>query len=80
MGHVQVRLAHPALDFWIDVRVRDFDGRWLAVADVADTPEVGTGKTRHAALTEARRIGQAPLGNYCQIQRLKRSVCADRYD
>jgi hypothetical protein len=24
-----LRLTHPDLDFWIDVRVREFDGRWL---------------------------------------------------
>ena len=30
-----LRLTHPNLGFWIDVRLREFDGRWLAVADVA---------------------------------------------
>jgi hypothetical protein len=39
----QVRLTHPALSFWIDVRLREFDGRWLAVADLADEPGVGLG-------------------------------------
>ena len=39
------RLTHPALDFWIDVRLREFEGRWLAVADLADTPQVGSGDT-----------------------------------
>ena len=46
-------MTHPALDFWIDVRVRDFDGRWLAVADIADEPELGTGETRRDALIAA---------------------------
>jgi hypothetical protein len=27
-----LRLTHPALDFWIDVRLRQLNGRWLAVA------------------------------------------------
>ena len=27
----RLRLVHPDLDFWIDVRLRQFDGRWLAV-------------------------------------------------
>jgi hypothetical protein len=48
-----VRLTHPALDFWIDVRLREFDGRWLAVADVADAPELGIGKTAAEALRGA---------------------------
>jgi len=53
-----LRLTHPALDFWIDVRLRDFDGRWLAVADLADTPQVGSGETPAEALRDAL----APFG------------------
>jgi hypothetical protein len=53
LNTVQLRLTHPALDFWIDVRVREFDGRWLAVADIADAPELSTGETRQAALSAA---------------------------
>lgn len=48
-----LRLTHPALDLWIDVRLREFDGRWLAVAELADTPEVGTGETPEEALRGA---------------------------
>jgi hypothetical protein len=48
-----LRLTHPDLDFWIDVRVREFDGRWLAVADLADQPEVGVGWTVEEALEDA---------------------------
>lgn len=48
-----LRLTHPALDFWIDVGLREFRGRWLAVADLADTPEVGTGETPAEALRGA---------------------------
>ncbi len=46
----QFRLSHPALDFWIDVRMRELNGRWLAVADLAGTPEVGVGETAEEAL------------------------------
>jgi len=54
MAAVQnLRLTHPALDFWIDVRLREFDGHWLAVADLADTPEVGVGGTPAEALRGA---------------------------
>lgn len=53
-----VRLTHPALDFWIDVRLREFEGRWPAVADLADTPEVGTGESPE----EAIRGALAPFG------------------
>jgi hypothetical protein len=51
-------LTHPALDFWIDVRLREFEGRWLAVADLADTPELGTGHMP----AEALRRALAPFG------------------
>jgi hypothetical protein len=48
-----LRLTHPALDFMIDVRLREFDRRWLAVADLADTPDIGTGETPVEALRGA---------------------------
>ena len=38
-GVIDLRLTHPAIDFWIDVRLRQFEGSWLAVADLASTPE-----------------------------------------
>ena len=47
-----LRLTHPDLDFWVDVRLREFDGRWLAVADLADEPDVGTGMEPREALHE----------------------------
>jgi hypothetical protein len=37
---IELRLTHPALNFWVDVRLLESDGRWLAVADLASTPEV----------------------------------------
>ena len=48
-----LRLTHPDLDFWVDVRLRDWDGRWLAVADFAGEPDVGTGTEPRAALRAA---------------------------
>ena len=46
----RLRLTHPALDFWIDVSVRQLNGRWLAVADLAGEPDVGLGNTPREAL------------------------------
>jgi hypothetical protein len=37
---IELRLTHPAINFWVDVRLLRSDGRWLAVADLASTPEV----------------------------------------
>lgn len=36
---IELRLTHPSIDFWIDVRFRRFGDSWLAVADLASTPE-----------------------------------------
>jgi len=46
-------LTYPALDLWVDVRLREWDGMWLAVADLADEPDVGTGEDPRGALREA---------------------------
>lgn len=48
-----LRLGHSALGFWIGVRVRQFNGRWLAVADLAGEPDLGTGDTARQALWAA---------------------------
>lgn len=47
---VQFRLQAPTLDFWVDVRIREFHGRWIAVADIAGEPELGLGATAREAL------------------------------
>lgn len=44
------RLTAAALDFYVDVSLRDFGGRWLAVADIAGEQEVGLGRSARAAL------------------------------
>lgn len=49
----ELRLTHPDLDFWVDVRLREWIGRWLAVADLADEPDVGTGDDPQTAIRGA---------------------------
>lgn len=48
-----LRLTHPDLPFWVDVRLMENDGRWLAVADLADEPDVGTGDDPRTAIAAA---------------------------
>ena len=48
-----IRLTHPGLDFWVDVRMRKWGGKWMAVADLADEPDIGTGEDARSALAEA---------------------------
>ena len=35
-----LRLTDAELDFWVDVRVRRVGRSWVAVADLASTPEI----------------------------------------
>jgi hypothetical protein len=51
-----LRLTHADLDFWVDVHLREFDGRWRAVAVLADEPDVGTGLTPAEALRGALAV------------------------
>ena len=44
------RLTAAALDFYVDVRLRDFNGQWLAVADIAGEYEMGLGSSAREAL------------------------------
>lgn len=50
---MEFRLTTPAVDFWVDVRVRSWGDRWLAVADISGEPEIGLGRTAHQALAGA---------------------------
>lgn len=50
---LDVRLSDPSVDFWVDVKLRSFDDRWLAVADIAGQPEVGIGSSARRALVAA---------------------------
>ena len=45
------RLHHQQV--WVDVRLYEVDGRWLASADTPEGPSLRTGWTPLAALTEA---------------------------
>ena len=54
IGSVQrVRLTNPALDFWVDVNVISYQGRWMAVATFCDEPEVGLGSSAREAIGQA---------------------------
>jgi hypothetical protein len=47
------RLIAPDLDFWVDVNLRGYGERWMAVAMISGEPEVGLGDTAHQALEAA---------------------------
>lgn len=44
------RLTSDVLGLDVSIRLRQLDGRWLAVADFGDEHEVGIGPTPRAAL------------------------------
>jgi microcystin degradation protein MlrC len=50
---VNFRLSSPDLALDVQVRLCELDGRWLAVADFGDEPEVGLGASARAALAAA---------------------------
>ena len=50
---VNFRLASAELGLDVEVRLREVDGRWLAVAEFDGDPEVGIGATARVALTAA---------------------------
>ena len=47
---MDIRLSSPALDFFVDVRLTNRGGRWVAVAEIAGEREIGLARTAHAAL------------------------------
>jgi hypothetical protein len=53
----------------IEVRIRSFGERWIAVAEIAGEPEIGLGRNPREAL-------QAALGSLGE--RLTRLILADR--
>jgi hypothetical protein len=56
-GVTTMRLTDPDLDFYVDVRLMRFEGRWLATADLAeDRPDVGSGDTPRQAIRNALRV------------------------
>ena len=50
---INFRLGSPELGLDVNVRLRELNGRWLAVAEFGDEPEVGIGATPRAALSAA---------------------------
>lgn len=50
---VNARLVSEELGIDVDIRLRQLDGRWLAVAEYAGDPEVGIGATPRTALAAA---------------------------
>lgn len=45
------RIGAPNLDFYVDVCLRRFNGRWLAVAYIGGEHEIGLGRSAREALT-----------------------------
>ena len=43
---------HASL-LWVDVRLLQFDGKWLASADTTDGPSIGLGRLPEQALMQA---------------------------
>jgi hypothetical protein len=50
---VNTRLASEELGLDVEIRLRQLDGRWLAVADFGGAPEVGIGANPRTALAAA---------------------------
>ena len=50
---INFRLGSADLDLDVAVRLRELNGRWLAVAEFGDQPEVGIGATPRVALAAA---------------------------
>ena len=50
---MELRLTAPAVHFWVDVRLRSWGDRWVAVADIAGEPELGLGRSARQALEGA---------------------------
>jgi hypothetical protein len=53
-----LRLTADELDFWVDVRLRSFAGRWIAVAELAGEQKLGLGLSAQEAIESA----VSPLG------------------
>ena len=39
--------------FWVDVRLREINGRWIASADTPDGPSLGLGRDAREAIEQA---------------------------
>jgi len=50
---ITTRLASEELGLDLEIRLRQLEGRWLAVADFGEEPEFGIGATPRVALAAA---------------------------
>ena len=50
-GVIELRLSCST--FWVDVRLREINGRWIASADTPDGPSLGLGKGAVEAIEHA---------------------------
>lgn len=50
---INTRLVSAELGLDVDIRLRQLDGRWLAVAQFGEEPEVGIGASPRVALAAA---------------------------
>ena len=50
---VNARLASKELSLDVEIRLRQLNGRWLAVADFGGEPEIGIGASARVALAAA---------------------------
>jgi hypothetical protein len=48
-----LRLAHPELDFWVDMRLHPWEDGWIAEAELAGEREVGVGSELGTAIRRA---------------------------
>jgi hypothetical protein len=49
----KIRLTSPELDFWVDVTLMSYEGRWLAVAMLSGEYEIGRGNSSGEAIHES---------------------------
>ena len=49
--------------FWVDVRLLEMNGRWIASADTADGPTLGCGTVAFAALWQALAPFEGDVGD-----------------
>lgn len=65
LEEVEFRLRALQVDFWVDVRLRSWGDRWLAVADICGEPEIGLGGSARTALEGAlASLGQRAAGAF----------------
>jgi hypothetical protein len=66
----RARLSHPALDFWVDVELREYAGRWIVVADLAGSREIAAAFDPQLALLYALW----PLGDSMAVRMVRRAT------